>query len=69
MKNKETLIQAINIYNSKHRKYKIEYDDIGNYVIVICDKEDNFKVYLGFMYDMTVEEIIKILEDLRRDLK
>lgn len=65
----EILKEAITEYNKKHRKYKIEYGDIGNYVIVISDKEDKFKAYLGFEYDMTVDEIIKILEDLRKDLK
>ena len=69
MKNKETLIQAINIYNAKHRKYKIEYYESVNPAIIIYDKEDSFKVYLGFEYDVTVEEIINILEDLRRELK
>ena len=65
----EILKEAITEYNKTHRKYKIEYGDIGNYVIVISDKEDKFKAYLGFEYDMTVDEIIKILEDLRKDLK
>lgn len=67
--NKDTLKQAINIYNAKHRKYKIEYYETVNPAIIIYDKEDKFKVYLGFEYDVTVEEIIEILEDLRKDIK
>ena len=67
--NKDTLKQAINIYNAKNRKYKIEYYETVNPAIIIYDKEDKFKVYLGFDYGVTVEEIIEILEDLRSDIK
>ena len=67
--NKDNLIRAINIYNAKHRKYKIEYYESVNPTIIIYDKEDKFKIYLGFEYDMTVDEIIEILEDLRKELK
>ena len=64
---KEDVIRAIVIFNSKHRKYKIEYDKDSNFY-VFKDKENDYKCFITIPKAKDINEVIEIFEDLKKDL-
>lgn len=70
----DNVIQAICIFNSKHRKYKISYDTLDNNVILLKIKANKYdyteiKVHLNINELTKLDELIEVLEDLIIDLK
>lgn len=68
----DKFIKAIDIFNEKHRKYKVNYRTVGNDILFNI-KENKFdfteiNVYLNINNLDTIDEIIEVLEDLRKDL-
>lgn len=63
------LIRAINIFNSKHYKYNFDINT-NNEIVMFYDKGSDSIVhcYLKVSSDDTVDKIVNILEDLRKDL-
>lgn len=69
----DNILKAIDIFNSKHKKWKIYYKTLENiFLIEIKENKLDFTT-INFILKVnntnTVDEIIEILEDLRRDLK
>lgn len=67
-------IEAVNIFNNKHRKYKVYFDnrELGYFrFAIISEKVDkvNINFKLAINDNDTIDEIIEVLEDLKRDLK
>lgn len=59
--------RAVLIFNSKHRKYKIIFDEDSNFFTFI-DKENNYKCFITIPKVSDINEVIEIFEDLRKDL-
>lgn len=64
---KEDIMRAIMIFNSKHRKYKIEYDKDSNFY-VFKDKVNDYKCFITIPKTNDINEVIGIFEDLKKDL-
>lgn len=67
------IIEAIDKFNERHRKYSICYFTDENYFkFNIVDKKDKYKTVIKFNISIngleSIDEIIEILEDLRKDL-
>ena len=69
MYNKVELLRAIAIYNGRHRKYKYSIDE-DHLVLNYYDKDLDNPVHVILKlkeYD-TVDYLLYVLEDLRKDL-
>lgn len=65
---KDDFKRAVVIFNSKHRRFNIEYDDESNFFCVKDKKQGEYKVYITIPKLNDIEDLLIILKDLIKDL-
>lgn len=65
---KDDIKRAVVIFNSRHRRFNIEYDDESNFFCVRDKKQGNYKVYMTIPNLNDIVDLLIIFEDLIKDL-
>ena len=63
-------IDAIEKFNEKHKKYKVYYNFGNSFLFQIMDQKEETFIKFSLKIDdtKTIDEIVEILEDLKKDL-
>lgn len=64
----DDIIRAIMIFNSKHRRFKIEYESKINFFCVKDIKNRDYKVFITIPNSKDIKDLIDVFNDLIKDL-
>ncbi len=63
-------IEAIDKFNEKHKKFKVYYSLGSSFIFQVIDQKEETYIKFNLKLDSTksIDEIVEILEDLKKDL-
>lgn len=65
---KDDMKRAVVIFNSRHRRFNIEYDAESDFLCVKDRKQGEYKVFITIPKIRDIDELLIIFEDLIKDL-